>query len=494
MTEGEEALDRKTLTRRARLGVIVLIARTVLLQLTVLGGNVYLARLLDPKDFGVFAIVQFALSFFALFGDAGLAAALVQKKGTPNERELSSVWWLQILFSLTVIAIVFVSAPVVIRLWPDVPRTGILLLRVLAFEILLTAVRVVPAILLERELKFTHLSVLDFISTVAFYLSAVWMARMGWGVSALLWSVIVQGVVAALTIFVMRPWRPQLVMDRVMLKPILRFGLAYQAKNVIAFVNGATTPIFAGAMLGGYALGINNWAQTTAFFPLRLVEIMGRVTFPLYSRLQDDKPAFASSLERSVQICAVSTLFFVALFLGVGRSLIHVVFTDKWMPALPILWVYALAISIGFLAPLISSALDAIGRPGLMFRLSVLWTALNWIVVLAVTYKYRTVLAFSIAYCVHVVVGNLAIVVVVRNLLPDARIWPKVRAAIVAATVVAVAARFFLEPWATTPITLIIAVLACLAVFVGIVGLLDPSAVRELLALIPKREKQPSVA
>src|SRR4051794_31103425 len=90
---GSSGEDVETIKHRARRGVLILALRTVLVQIAVLGGQVALARLLDPRDFGVFAIVQFALSFFTFFGDAGLGASLIQKKIAPTHRELSSVFF-----------------------------------------------------------------------------------------------------------------------------------------------------------------------------------------------------------------------------------------------------------------------------------------------------------------------------------------------------------------------------------------------------------------
>jgi len=83
------------------------------------------------------------------------------------------------------------------------------------------------------------------------------------------------------------------------------------------------------------------------------------VNFPLLSRLQDDREAFARSIERTIQVCATVTLLFVALFMGLGPAVVQAIFGDKWMPALPTLYVFAAAISVGFLVPIISGALDA---------------------------------------------------------------------------------------------------------------------------------------
>ena len=59
-----------TVRERARLGMVVLGVRSVLQQVTVFGGTILLARLLSPGDFGIFAIVQFVLGFFTIFGEA----------------------------------------------------------------------------------------------------------------------------------------------------------------------------------------------------------------------------------------------------------------------------------------------------------------------------------------------------------------------------------------------------------------------------------------
>lgn len=483
-----------TLKRKATLGVIVLVLRTALLQLVVLGGNVYLSRILTPGDFGAFAIVQFAIAFFALFGDAGLGGALIQKKEAPTQEELSSVFWLQVLLTGSVVVVVGIASSFLVRIWPSLPPNAAWLMRAMSVEFMLTALRVIPAILLERQLAYGRLSFLELVLQVVFYVSAIVFARMQLGLLALVFAALLQGTAGLIVAYSLRPWRPSFTMKRALLRPILRFGLAFQGRTILGFVNGAITPIFAGAMLGKTALGLNNWAQTTAYFPLKLVEIMGRVSFPLFSRLQHDERAFATSLERSVQICAMATLFFVALFFGLGPNVIHVIYTDQWMPALPILWVYATVITVGFLAPLIAPALDALGKPGVLLRLSVFWTALNWVVVIGVMYFKRTPLAFAVAYGVHVVVGNLAVVWVMLKLMPDTKLWPRLRASLAAAVATALVGRKLLSPWAMHPGSFVLAVLASLALFASVVVLLDRSLIKDAMAIVPALKKKGAVA
>ncbi|MBI4706164.1 MAG: oligosaccharide flippase family protein [Deltaproteobacteria bacterium] len=472
-------MDTAELQRRARRGVLALVGRTALVQLAVLGGSIALARLLDPADFGVFAIVQFALAFIAYFGDAGLGAALIQKKEPPTQGELASVFWLQLLLGLAVVLLVGLGAGAVQLVWPGLPPAAVWLLRALSLGLLLTLPRVIPCILMERELQFGRLGALDVAGQVAFYLAAVPLAALGAGVWSLALGVLGQAVVVTALAFALRPWRPTLALDRRGLRAMVRFGLPFQAKNLVGFVNGALTPLYGGVALGERRLGYINWAQATAYFPLKLVEIMARVTFPLLSRLQHDHALLSRELGRSIRICAIATLGYAALIAALGEPIVRLVYTDKWLPALPLLYLYAGAISLGFLAPIVASALDALGRPGLFLRLSVAWTALAWLAVLFATPRWGMV-GFVAGYCLHVVVGNIAVIFVVRRLVPQARLWPSVRAAIAGALAAGLLGRLVLAPHVAGLGLLGLGVAAMAVVFAAVVLLLDPALAREL--------------
>lgn len=473
--------------------MILLAGRTGLQQLVTLVGNVYLARVLGPSDFGAFWIIQFALSFFTLFGDAGFGAALIQKKDIATQEELSSVFWSQVALATAVVVLVFLSAPYVVEFWPDLPKGSDWMLRALSLSLLLTTLRVIPSILMERELLFGRLSFVDLLLTITFYGSAVVLAHLRYGPFALVAAVLVQGVAGLVTAYALRPWRPRAHWDSGLLRPIFKFGVAFQAKNIIGFVNAAVIPLYAGRALGRYALGIVTWSQNTAFFPVQLVGILSRVNFPLLSRLQDDKQAFSRTLERTIQVSALATLLFVSLFLGIGPNLVQLIFGDKWIPAVPTLYVFAIAISIGFVTPVVSGALDAIGRPRIIMAMALAWTILNWAVI-TITMQFTTgALSFSIAYCVHILVGNLAVIVLVKRLLPSTHLWPKIRSVVLAAAIATAVGRWLVQPWIGGPVTLTIAALLVLGVFSGAVALLDRSAFMDLMSLL-RRRKSPATA
>jgi O-antigen/teichoic acid export membrane protein len=473
------------LRRRARVALAILAGRTVVLQLTTLAGQVALARYLEPRDFGVYAVIRFALTFFTFFGDVGLGGGLVQKKDAPTELEVSSVFTLQLLLSTGIVAVIWAVAGLVDHVWTDLPTSGPWLLRILALDLLLTSLRTIPSILMERGLQFIKLAALDVTLGLAFYVTAITLARLDFGSNALVIAVVVQGTLGAALAFALHPFRPRLVLSRAALRPLVKFGIPFQLVQVIGFLNGAVTPIYAGAALGVRSLGLINWAQDTGYFPLKAVEIVGRVGFPLYSRLQSDPRALGESFGRAVHLCAIATAFFVGLAFSMGANVIHVVFTDKWMPALPLLYIYAGAISIGFYTPLIGAALNGTGRPGLLLRLSCVWVALAWIVVPFTTPRWG-VQGYAYGYCFHVIFGNLLMLALTPRLLPHARLLRRFMGPICGGVLVYLAGHYYLSRWASTPWRFVAAVGALVLLHLGFLLVVDYRGVRSSLSLLPK--------
>jgi PST family polysaccharide transporter len=486
--------ERAALEKRARFGTIALAIRMVLLQVAVLIGGVALRRKLDPADFGAFAIVQFALAFLAFFGDAGLGGALIQKEEEPTQRELSSVWWLQIGLSLIVVAVVMVGAPYMVRFWPDLrAREGVWVFRALSIDLLFTSIRAVPAMLMERHLQFGRLSALEVILSVAFYGTAVFLAFHGYGVMALAWAVVAQGALGVVGAFALRPWRPSFVYDRAALQPIVKFGATYQLKNVVGFLSSAIAPVYGGRALGQKNLGFLNWAQETAFFPLRIVELVSRVSFPLYSRLQKDPEAFAAHFGRAIRTSALGTMLIIGLLGGIGPSFVQLIYTSKWLPALPYLYVFAAAISIGFITPLLAPLLDALGKPQTTLRLSILSTFLLVVLVPICTLKWGT-FGFALGYGITVVIGNVVAIFIIRRIFrergaPGIDVVRRLALPAVGAVAIVLLGRT-IGPRAGTVLGLVLSILALFVAYCAVIALIDREAVREVIGFVRGARKK----
>jgi O-antigen/teichoic acid export membrane protein len=298
-----------------------------------------------------------------------------------------------------------------------------------------------------------------------------------------------QGALGVIGAFALRPWRPSFIYDKAALKPIVKFGATYQLKNVVGFLTSAIAPVYGGRALGQKNLGYLNWAQETAFFPLRIVELVSRVSFPLYSRLQKDPKAFAEHFGRAIRISALGTMLIIGILGGIGPSFVQLIYTTKWTPALPYLYVYAAAISIGFLTPLLAPLLDALGRPQTTLRLSILSTILLVVLVPILTLKWGT-FGFALGYGVTVVIGNVVAIHIIRTIAPTIDVMrrvlvPMIGCAAIVALGRVIGARAFSVPG------LVISVLLLAIAYGAVIALIDRAAVREVVGFVAAARKKP---
>jgi O-antigen/teichoic acid export membrane protein len=453
VSESDKPLDEAALKRRARLGLIALTVRSILQNLVILVANVYLARVLTPGDYGIFGILQFAVSFFKLVGDTGLGAALVQKHEAPDDVELSSIWWLQMGLGVGLVLLSFGAVPVLPLIWPALSDGLSWLLPGLALSLLFTMMRAVPFLILERQVNFGWVGLLEFLGTLAYYGSALVFAHLGYGAAALVWATVGQAALVSIAANIVLPWKPKFTYDHSKVKGLLKFGFAFQGNNVVGFVNTALTPVLVGSKLGKDALGIINFAQGTAWFPTHPVGIVRRVYFPYLSRLQNDPVAFARELDRATLLCALPACFFCAFFSGGAEQGVGIIYSDKWVPAVVPLYFYSIGFVFSFYSWIGGAAIEARGHTGKLFRINVLSTVLNWGAALVVMNTSPTPVAFAAGFCVHLVVTPFLIYNVTRELAPEASPALRTMVPMLAACVSAVVGRLTLE-WVTGGLSL----------------------------------------
>ena len=480
----DSALDTRALHAVVSRAVAALTSRTIIYELVVLGGTVTLTRLLGPRDFGVFAIVQYALELLVLFGDTGLAGALVRQPDEPTDRQLSTVFVFQLAVAGALMAAAVAASPLLPRIWPDLPESAPLLLRVVALEFVLVWASIPPLLLMERRFQFATMAVVDVAGTGTFYGVAIACAAAGLGVWSLVWGVLAKGVSSTIAAFALSHWRPRAEFDWPSLRPLLRFGVAQQFRNVFAFVNDSVIPVFGGRVLGSTVVGYVNWSRSTAYFPLKVGQILARVGFPLFARLQHDRALLGESLGRMIHVSAFATLAWVGLCLGLGEQFTAAVFSEKWLPAAPILMIFAAAISIGFLSPLVAVAFDAIGRPGLFTRIAIGWTAITWIAAPIAALQWGMT-GLAVGFCSHVVIGNVVVLVVMRRVFPSVRFWTRIRASLAGCVAVVAAGRLVLAPFVTGIPSFALAAAVLAAVYAAVVWTVDGRILLQAFAVVP---------
>jgi len=374
-----EELDIASVTKRSIKGILALTSRTFTIQLVSFATNLVLTIFLSPAIFGVYFVVTAAIAFLSYFSDIGLAAALIQKKEPIKEEELKATFTLQQILVVTVVIIAFLISGKVGAFY-HLDRDGVLLFQALVVSFFLSSLKTIPSIILERNLRFEKLVIPQIIETLFFSVTAVVLAVKGFGIMSFTYAVLARGLSGVITIYIINPWKIGFGFSKDSLKKLLSFGVPFQANSFLALVKDDLLIVYLGKVLPLSQVGFIGFAQKWAFFPLRLVmDNVIRVTFPSFSRLQNEKEALKKAVEKS--IFAACFIIFPSLIGLVIFSpyLIHLIPKYlKWEPALISLAFFSLNAGLSSISTPLTNALNAIGKIKITLRLMIFWTVLTW--------------------------------------------------------------------------------------------------------------------
>src|SRR5215212_2369866 len=92
----QDLLSIEEIGRRASGGAALLVARGSLMLAFGLVANVILARLLEPRDFGIVALGTVLITVGGFLADGGLGSGLIRRHEPPRRRELEAVNGIQL--------------------------------------------------------------------------------------------------------------------------------------------------------------------------------------------------------------------------------------------------------------------------------------------------------------------------------------------------------------------------------------------------------------
>ena len=147
-----------------------------------LGSLMILARLLGPKDFGLVGMVTAFTGVLALFRDFGLSSAAVQRT-TVTEEQISTLFWINILLGVVLGLIALAMAPAIAAFYHEPQLFGVT--AVLALGFLFNAAGTQHSALLQRQMRFTALAVINVVSLAVGIAIAIYGAKAGYGYWAL---------------------------------------------------------------------------------------------------------------------------------------------------------------------------------------------------------------------------------------------------------------------------------------------------------------------
>ncbi len=375
---GSMSKNRDRLKSNVIKGFGTLIVREFFIKLLSFGGQIFLARLLIPSDFGIYAIVAFLITSLNLFTDVGISLAIIQRHKMLSHKELSSAFFLKLLLSLSVIVFIWIFAPYLKFYYSTFSDENILMVRVLSLIFIANCFRLIPMSLLERKINYNAISLVDILGIVVYYVVSLIGAYLHHGAWSLILGILAKEFIEVTILCFVKPFIPQLSFSKSNIKKMIKFGIYLQGTAIVNIINSSIAPIIGGKTKGIYAVGLLDFAYNIASLPEVLAVNFGRVAFAGYSRIQKQKKLLTISIIKSMSMLAIILYFFPLIIFGLGKEIVPFVFSAKWEAALPALYWYSAGT---IFLPIISSmgqGILVIGKSKDIFWTSITTSIIGW--------------------------------------------------------------------------------------------------------------------
>jgi len=331
MTERTEVLADQEIARRASRGAATYVVRTAAWQAIQAVSALAVARILEPHEYGLFALALTLVAAARTLGDLGITYSMIVR------REVSDS---DLRIGLAVaLAVALVSAAAISLAWTQfglVQRAGgsaVWIGPAMAATLLISVPTYPSTVLLERQLKFGRLGVIGVIQGVCLFGTQIILLLVGVG----LWSMVIAqivGTVVATCLTVHASGRLILPSLHGPVLRMLRDGLPYGASIWTGSFAGAAMNLLVAAQLGARGVGFFGWCTILATPAVGALAAVHSVAVPTLARMRrDDGRRYEESVGVVMQTMAATAAIAAGCLIGLASPTIRYVFGTRWLPA-----------------------------------------------------------------------------------------------------------------------------------------------------------------
>ena len=322
--------------------------------------SILVTRILMPGDYGVMGVAMMLIGFANLFTDFGFSSAIVQKQ-VKDKDTLRSIFTFNFTVS-TALAVTFaLSARVIAAFFKSAECENVVI--VMSSMFVITSFSAVPRAILNRDLDFKTLSLMDMASVILTSLLTLLLALLplqvlGAGARAADPGDCVHGLR-------LRPSEmgPALGYKHSSMRHIIDFGFWNVLKTQLEFALGQVDKLFLGRYTGLVALGYYDKAMSIAAVPSgSFIASLNAVLFSSFSQRKDDREDVQELLKKGLMtISVLSFPVYIGLFV-VARYFVVGLLGTKWSPMIVPFEIIALSFSVRSIGGLVVAFNVAIGQ------------------------------------------------------------------------------------------------------------------------------------
>ena len=343
---------------------------SIVLQGVRFGLGIVLARLLFPEQFGLIGMLTIFIAVAQSFLDSGFGAALIQKRDA-TQADVCSIFYFNILIGLMAAGLLCLVAPSIAAFYNQPILTP--LTRALSLIIVIDSFGLIQTTIIEKNIDFRTQTKISLFASLSSGIIGITLAATGFGV----WSLAVQQISSSffrtLSLWLLSDWRPALIFSFKSLREMFGFGSRLLASGLLNQIFENVYLLIIGKLFSATDLGFFTRAKTIGELPSHILSRMvGRVTFPILSTIQNDPARLKKGMKKALTTVALVNFAMMVGLAVIARPLVLLLFTEKWANSILYLQLFCFLELLYPLHYINLTLLQALGRSDLFLKLEII--------------------------------------------------------------------------------------------------------------------------
>ena len=302
--------------------------------------TIFLTRILNPSDFGLFALIMVFITIFQELLTTSFSAALIQKNNVDN-LDFSTVFVGLSFISILIYIILFFSLPILEELVQIVNLT--MYVRVLSIILLFNSLTIPQFAHASRFLRFKDLSLSNLYSSLISAFIGIIFAFLGFGIWAIIFQQVFYQFLSGLFVFIRVKWLPDIIFSFKRLKVLFHYSSKLILATLLNVLFSDLRTILIGFYYSNIDLGHYNRADQIPRTSTNLIEGSFRpILFATLSKFQNDILSVRNIFSRSIKLLAFIIAPLMVFIYISSREITLILFTENWIPIVPYMKLFAL--------------------------------------------------------------------------------------------------------------------------------------------------------
>ena len=332
--------------------------------------QIIIARILDPSEYGVIAMMAVFINIATVFTQNGFNRAVVQKKEA-NDIDFGTALSINFIIGCFFYLLIFFFAPWIAVYYHNTDIK--FCIRVLALILPLGSLNSIQVAIANRQMAFGGLFVCTLSASVLSGVVGVVCAVCGLGVWALIAQQLSNVFITTILLSTTLNWKPRFCFDNQSAKSMFAFGWKMMAAAMINTVYSELSSLIIGRRYTSSDLAFYSKGK---FFPSLITTgmdaAMDSVMLSSFAKNQENMTTLHLLMKKSQNINCYLLFPSLALFSVVAEPVIKLILTEKWLPCLPFLYIACFTFAFQPISSSQMQSIAAIGRSDIRLKLEFL--------------------------------------------------------------------------------------------------------------------------